>query len=218
MAKKGVTDPKLSGRFITIEGTEGAGKSTAIGALCGYLESQSRVVVRTREPGGTVVGEAIRRVLLSQDLPAMHADTELLLMFAARAEHLQKVIHPALNRGEWVVCDRFTDATYAYQGAGRGIPASRIGLLESWAQGDFRPDVTLLLDIDVETGLSRTKIRGAGDRFEQETLKFFDEVRQAYLDMAAREPNRFYVIDAAGTPEQINTQIIAGMEKLIAEF
>lgn len=217
MAKKGVTDPKLSGRFITIEGTEGAGKSTAIGALCGYLEGQGGVVVRTREPGGTVVGEAIRGVLLSQDLPAMHADTELLLMFAARAEHLQKVIHPALNRGEWVVCDRFTDATYAYQGAGRGILASRIGLLEGWTQGNFRPDVTLLLDVDVATGLSRTKMRGAADRFEQEALNFFDQVRQAYLDMAAREPNRFYVIDASGTPDQINAQIIAVMEQLIAE-
>lgn len=218
MVKKSVTDLKLRGRFISIEGIEGAGKSTAIGVLCAYLESQGRAVVHTREPGGTVVGEAIRGVLLSQDMPAMHADTELLLMFAARAEHLRKVILPALNQGKWVVCDRFTDATYAYQGGGRGIPIPRIGLLEGWVQGEFRPDVTLLLDIDVETGLSRTKKRGAADRFEQETLKFFDQVRQAYLDMAAREPNRFYVIDASGLPEQINAQTIAVMESLIAEY
>lgn len=175
--------------------------------LCAYLELRDQKVVRTREPGGSAVGEAIRQLLLSPELPPMHVDTELLLMFSARAEHIHKVIRPALHRGEWVVCDRFTDASYAYQGGGRGIAADRIRMLEDWVQNGLRPDLTLLLDIDVSTGLSRVRSRGAEDRIEREDLEFFDRVRQIYLQMATHEPKRFYTIDASETPDQVDVQI-----------
>ncbi len=203
------------GKFITVEGIEGAGKSTAIGALCAYLEQLDLKVVRTREPGGTTIGEAIRQLLLSTDLPSMHVDTELLLMFAARAEHVNKVIRPALWDGKWVVCDRFTDATYAYQGAGRGIARTRIAVLEQWVLDDLSPDLTLLLDVDVATGLSRAKGRGDGDRFEQETLTFFDKIRNEYLNLAHSDPDRFQVIDAAAAPEKVSAQIKAAIEEFL---
>ena len=205
----------VRGRFITIEGIEGAGKSTAMKSLCNYLEKHDLNVVRTREPGGTVIGEAIRGLLLSTELPSMHVDTELLLMFAARAEHVNKIIRPALCDGKWVVCDRFTDATYAYQGAGRGISRTRIAELEQWVLADLRPDLTLLLDVDVTTGLSRAKQRGDRDRFEHEALNFFDKIRVEYLSLAHREPNRFRVIDGTSAPEKVRAQLGAVVEGLL---
>lgn len=204
-----------SGKFITIEGIEGAGKSTAIEALCTYLGTQNREVVRTREPGGTVIGEAIRQLLLSPDMPSMHEDTELLLMFAARAEHVNKVIRPALMAGKWVVCDRFTDASYAYQGAGRGINKSRIVILEQWVLADLRPDLTLLLDVDVATGLSRAEDRGDRDRFEQEAQSFFAKIRQAYLSLAHSEPERFRIIDAGASAQNVSDQIVVSVESIM---
>lgn len=187
----------MRGRFLTLEGTEGVGKSTNLAFVRDYLERAGHQVVVTREPGGTPLAERIREMLLDPANRGMSDKTELLLMFAARAEHLEKVILPALDEGKWVVCDRFTEATYAYQGGGRGIDAGDIGLLETWVQGDVRPDMTLLLDAPVEVGMRRAHAREAGpDRFEQEKRDFFQAVREAYLSQARRHPERFAVIDA----------------------
>ena len=171
----------------------------------------------TREPGGTQLGEAVRELLLSKDIPAMHPDSELLLMFAARAEHLQQVIEPALDHGEWVVCDRFTDATYAYQGGGRGISPDRIATLEQWVQGPLRPDLTVLLDLDVELGLSRARKRSTEDRFELETLSFFERVRGTYLSLAAQEPERIRIVDAARSQAQVCAELKTLLDALVAE-
>jgi dTMP kinase len=195
--------PSNRGRFITFEGVEGAGKSTQVGALKEWLEGQGVEVRVTREPGGSPVAERIRNLLLDRDNAGMAGDAELLLMFAARAEHLAKTIRPALGAGVWVLCDRFTDATYAYQGGGRGVPRRRIALLEDLVQGDLRPDLTLLFDLPVATGLSRARGRSAPDRFESETLAFHEAVRAAYLAIAAREPERVRVIDAEVSPGTI---------------
>jgi dTMP kinase len=192
------------GRFITLEGGEGAGKSTLVALARQALESLGREVVVTREPGGTELGEAIRAIVLERRAQDMGADTELLLMFAARAQHLQEIIRPALASGRWVVCDRFTDATYAYQGAGRGVDAARIAVLENWTQGGLRPDLTLLLDVPVEVGLARASHRGAPDRFESEQRAFFERVRSAYLERARREPARFRVIDASEPLDRVS--------------
>jgi dTMP kinase len=186
-----------AGRFITLEGIEGAGKTTAHAAVLDALAAAGITPVLTREPGGAPLAEAIRDLLLDRSRQGMGADTELLLMFAARAEHLHQTIRPALAAGRWVVCDRFTDATYAYQGGGRGLATARIGLLEQLVQGPLRPDLTLLLDLPVAEGLARARGRSAPDRFEAETLAFHERVRTAYLDIAAREPARVRVIDAA---------------------
>lgn len=201
------------GRFITLEGGEGAGKSTSMTFVCEHLRQSGREVLATREPGGTPLGESIREVLL-HGKQGMSSDTELLLMFAARAEHLQQVIRPSLDRGIDVVCDRFTDATYAYQGGGRGIPADRIGALESWVQGTFRPDLTLLLDIPVAQGLMRAGNRSAPDRFEREQHEFFERVRQCYLEMAAREPRRVRVIDASRDLPAVQVQLRVALDSL----
>ena len=187
----------MAGKFITVEGIEGVGKSTNIAHIRGLIEAAGIDVVITREPGGTPLGEAIRGLLLDPRYTGMSPDCELQLVFAARAEHLDKVIWPALGRGQWVVCDRFTDATYAYQGGGRGIDAGKIARLEAWLQGDFRPDLTVLLDVPVAIGLARAGKRGALDRFEQEQSGFFERVRQTYLDLAARHDGRYRVIDAS---------------------
>jgi dTMP kinase len=184
------------GRFITLEGVEGAGKSTQIEAMRAWLAEWGVPVRVTREPGGSPVAERIRDVLLDPQNTGMAKDAELLLMFAARAEHLAKTVLPALEAGAWVLCDRFTDATYAYQGAGRGVPRRHIALLEGLVQGDLRPDLTLLLDIPVVEGLARARGRSAPDRFESEAVRFFEAVRAEYLDIAAREPERVRVIDA----------------------
>ena len=187
----------MTGRFITIEGGEGAGKSTAQTFLAEKLTAQGIPVLQTREPGGTPLAEAIRRNLLSVDEEAPVEMAELLLVFAARAQHLSKVIEPALSQGQWVLCDRFTDATYAYQGAGRGLSAELIGKLESLVQGGSVPDTVILLDMPPEIGMARARARGALDRFEQEEQAFFERVRQGYLDRAARFPDRYIVVDAA---------------------
>ena len=187
----------MTGRFVTIEGGEGAGKSTAQTFLAEKLTAQGIPVLQTREPGGTPLAEAIRRNLLSVDEEAPVEMAELLLVFAARAQHLTKVIEPALSQGQWVLCDRFTDATYAYQGAGRGLSAELIGKLESLVQGDRRPDTVILLDMPPEIGLVRARARGALDRFEQEEQAFFERVRQGYLERADQFPDRYVVVDAA---------------------
>ena len=187
----------MPGRFITLEGGEGVGKSSNLEFIRRHLEAAGKSVIVTREPGGTLVGEEIRALLLDHRRDGMSADAELLLMFAARAEHMAQVIRPALGEGKWVLCDRFTDATYAYQGGGRGIAAERIAALETWAQGAFRPDLTLLLDAPIAVGMARAgKREGAADRFEREEQAFFERVRQTYLALARRYPERYRIIDA----------------------
>jgi len=187
----------VSGLFITLEGPEGAGKSTNRDYLAGHLRDRGLDVLLTREPGGTPLAERIRELLLAPSDEKMDADTELLLVFAARAQHLAKVIRPALARGAVVLCDRFTDATYAYQGGGRGLSVERIATLERFVQGGLQPDLTLLFDLPVEVGLSRAAARGRLDRFEQEGQAFFEAVRQAYLERAKADPQRYRLIDAA---------------------
>ena len=193
----------MSGLFITLEGPEGAGKSTNRDYLAECLRASGVDVLLTREPGGTPLAERIRELLLTPSEEAMSADTELLLMFAARAQHLDAVILPALNQGKVVLCDRFTDATYAYQGGGRGLSAKRIGILEDFVQGELRPDLTLVFDLPVEIGLSRAAARGRLDRFEQEGQEFFQAVRRTYLQRAEAAPSRYRVIDAGQTLAQV---------------
>jgi len=196
-----------NGRFITIEGSEGGGKSTNLAFVRELLEQQDISVVETREPGGTELGEAIRELLLGHRHDGMADETELLLIFAARNEHITRIIRPALAQGQWVLCDRFTDASYAYQGGGRGISPDRIALLEQWVQQGLQPDLTLLLDIPVAEGLERTRSRAQGpDRFERQQLDFFERVRQCYLDRA-HAADRFRIIDASQPLEQVQQQI-----------
>jgi len=202
------------GLFITLEGGEGAGKSTSLAFVREFLEQAGRRVVVTREPGGTPLGEKIRELLL-HGRENMDVDTELLLMFAARAEHLARVIRPALADGACVVCDRFTDATYAYQGGGRGVPEARIRILEDWVQQGLRPDLTLLLDIPVGQGLGRAGQRSAPDRFEREKIEFFERVRNRYLAVAASEPQRIRVIDAARDIPQVQAQLRNALAEIL---
>jgi dTMP kinase len=185
------------GQFVTVEGIEGAGKSTQLKRLCSRLQAQGTEVLVTREPGGTPLGERIRGLLLDPEVGTMAAETELLLIFAARAEHLRTVIEPALARGTWVLCDRFTDASFAYQGAGRRLGADRVAVLETWLQGDLRPDLVLLFDVPAGVGLERALTRGKRDRIEGEDLAFFERARAAYLDRARNDPQRYRVIDGA---------------------
>lgn len=203
------------GRFITLEGGEGAGKSTNLDYIRARLRSAGKVVMVTREPGGTPLGERIRGLLLDPGATDMHVDTELLLMFAARAQHLQECVFPALERGEWVLCDRFTDATYAYQGSGRGLDSARIGQLEDWVQAGFQPHRTLLFDLPVDVGMRRAGERGALDRFEQEQSAFFERVRAGYLERARRFPERFRVIDAGQPLAGVQAQLDASIDELL---
>jgi len=203
------------GRFITVEGTEGAGKSTQMNAMRAFLETKGIAVLMTREPGGTPLGEAIRALLLNPDYHGMSVDTELLLVFAARAEHLKNVIQPALERGQWVLSDRFTDATFAYQGGGRGMPAVRIAVLEEWVQGGLRPDLTLLFDLPIKIGMARIAARGRPDRFEREELAFFERIRTTYLQRAEAEPGRFRCIDATQTVDRVSSSVIEALEALL---
>jgi dTMP kinase len=198
-------------RFITLEGIEGVGKSTHVDAVVEALRGQGAAAVRTREPGGSPVADRIRSLLLDPDADAPLAETELLLLFAARSEHLARVIQPALDAGQYVVCDRFTDATYAYQGGGRGLSSERISVLETWVQGDMRPGRTVLLDAPVPIALERARGRGAADRFERETEAFFERAREVYLQRARDEPDRFRVIDATGPVEQVRDQVVAAV-------
>lgn len=197
----------MTGRFITVEGIEGVGKTTNIDFIRRQLLDAGREVLLTREPGGTPLAEAIRGLLLDPQYTGMDARCELQLVFAARAEHLARVIRPALAQGKWVLCDRFTDATYAYQGGGRGIETSIIAALETLVQGDFRPDMTLLLDVPVAVGLARAGKRGALDRFEQEQVDFFERVRMCYLDMAREHPDRYRVIDAGQPLDRVQHEL-----------
>jgi dTMP kinase len=194
------------GRFITVEGIEGVGKSTNLGFVANELRRAGHPVVETREPGGTGLGERIRELLLSPD-SRIAPLTELLLMFAARSAHIEEVIKPALESGKWVVCDRFTDASHAYQGGGRGLPAEPIDTLARIVQGDLRPDLTLLLDAPLAIAAERQSGRGPRDRFEQESAEFFRRVRQAYLQLAAREPGRIRLIDAGRPLAEVQTDI-----------
>ena len=195
------------GRFITIDGVEGAGKSTQIDLICSYLQRKGIDIVRTREPGGTDVGEKIRSVLLDVDNQEMHSDTELLLMFSSRNELIQNKIIPALNNGSWVVSDRFTDASFAYQGGGRMLNLDRISKLEEWVLGDFKPDLTLLLDINVELGMTRIEARAAKDRIELEERAFFERVRSVFISRSEAFPERIKLIDASGTIDDIHEKI-----------
>jgi dTMP kinase len=197
----------MRGRFITLEGSEGSGKSTNLNYIHQRLQQAGIDLVLTREPGGTPLGENIRELLLDHRQQAMASDTELLLMFAARAQHLNELIIPSLEAGKWVLCDRFTDATYAYQGAGRGIDNSRIAQLEQWVQGELRPDLTLFLDLPVAQGLARAGARAELDRFEREEIAFFERVRQGYLSQAAAEPQRYRVVDAAPPLPEVQLQL-----------
>jgi len=197
----------VSGLFITLEGPEGAGKSTNREYLAECLRAQGVEVLLTREPGGTPLAERIRELLLAPTDEIMCADTELLLMFAARAQHLEAVIRPALRRDVVVLCDRFTDATYAYQGGGRGLSFERIGILEDFVQGTLRPDLTLVFDLPVEIGLSRAAARGQLDRFEQEGRAFFEAVRKTYLQRASAAPSRYKVIDAGQSLALVQQQL-----------
>jgi dTMP kinase len=196
-----------SGCFVTVEGGEGAGKTTQLAFMRAYLEQAGYRVMLTREPGGTPLGEEIRALLLGHRHDGMALATETLLMFAARAEHLERVIRPALATGHWVLCDRFTDATYAYQGGGRGLPAQRIAILEDWAQGTLRPDLTLVFDLPVEMGLERVGRRGAADRFEREEKAFFERIRAVYLDRARRHPDRYRIVNADRPVEAVRAEV-----------
>lgn len=194
----------MRGRFITIEGIDGAGKSTQIDVIEQTLVSRGIEVVRTREPGGTPLAETIRAQLLSAP---MEASTETLLFFAARAEHIAKVIRPALERGAWVLSDRFTDATYAYQVGGRGFPAQKVEELEKWTHGDLQPDCTVLFDISPEIAAARLASARQLDRFEKENLDFFVRVRNAYLERARKNSNRFIIVDTDREKDLISKQL-----------
>ncbi len=186
----------IRGKFITLEGGEGVGKTTNLAFIKDYLQQHNISVVVTREPGGTVLAEKIRHLLLDKDSEMISEQAELLLIFAARAQHIKHVIEPALAQGEWVLCDRFTDATYAYQGGGRNMRISTIEWLENLVQGNLRPDLTVLLDAPVEIGIERARERGAFDRFESEKISFFEHVRRAYLLQAELHPERIKLIKA----------------------
>lgn len=204
-----------AGKLITLEGIEGGGKSTQLAVVQGCLEERGIQVITTREPGGSPIGERIRALLLDPRSKGIATDTELLLMFAARAEHVAHKIRPALEQGTWVVCDRFTDATYAYQGGGRGVDVKRISLLEDYVQGQLRPDLTLLFDLPVASGLSRAEKRSAPDRFESETLRFFEDVRAAYLAIAESQPQRLRVIDADAQLARVSESVRRQVEAFI---
>jgi dTMP kinase len=202
----------MKGKFITVEGIEGVGKTTNMEYLQRLISAAGKELVVTREPGGTPLGEAIRGLLLDPEYTGMDPDCELQLMFAARAEHLARVIRPAIEAGKWVLCDRFTDATYAYQGGGRGLDTDKIATLEQLVQGDFRPDLTLLLDVPVDIGLARAGNRSAPDRFEQEKVEFFERVRQSYLEMARTHNGRYRVIDASQPLEKVQQQLATELQ------
>jgi dTMP kinase len=202
-----------TGKFITLEGIEGVGKTTNREYIRSLLEQTGKPCVQTREPGGTPLGEALRDMLLEHKHEGMSSDAELLMMFASRAEHLHKVILPALEAGNNVLCDRFTEATYAYQGGGRGINDRKIAELENWVQGELRPDLTIILDAPVETGRDRAGRRSEPDRIEKEQNDFFERVRQTYLQLANHYPHRIAVVDASVALEQVQDQVYHVMKQ-----
>lgn len=206
------------GYFLTVEGVEGVGKSTNIAFIADRLQQAKIPYILTREPGGTPLAEDIRQLLLARRQEKVSENTELLLMFAARAQHISQVIEPALDDGSWVVCDRFTDATYAYQGGGRGVSSGKIASLEKLVQGELCPDFTILLDAPVELGLRRARERAQLDRFEQETLEFFDKVRNRYLEMAAANSGRFRVIDANQSLDHVQQDLSVVLDYMVSRF
>jgi dTMP kinase len=203
------------GKFITLEGGEGVGKTTNLAFIKDYLQQHNIAVIVTREPGGTVLAEKIRHLLLDKHSEAISEHAELLLMFAARAQHIKHVIEPALAQGDWVLCDRFTDATYAYQGGGRNMRISTIEWLEHLVQGTLRPDLTLLLDAPVEIGIERAKKRGTFDRFEAEKISFFEQVRRAYLLQAELHPERIKLIKANQPLVDVQRELIDVVRALL---
>jgi len=206
----------MNSKFLSIEGIEGAGKSTQLAFIQRYLTENGKQLTVTREPGGTELGEQIRSLLLTPTKTGMAVDTELLLMFSARAEHVAQIIKPALNRGEWVLSDRFTDATFAYQGGGRGIDQQRITELAQWTLNGLKPDLTLLFDLPVELGQQRVLSRNQGvDRFEQEKVDFFQKVRHCYLERAQQEPERIKIIDASQSIADIELQLTSILQPLL---
>lgn len=203
------------GCLITLEGIEGVGKSTNIKLIKQLLEHAGLPVVTTREPGGTPVAEAIRHILVSQHSETVLPETELLLLFAARYQHVQQIIKPALRQGQWIICDRFTDASYAYQGGGRGLAKRHIESLETWLLNKLRPDLTLILDAPVKTALRRARNRAKLDRFEKETVQFFERARKVYLARAAHWPGRYRVIDASKSPRYVQQQITQVIQQFL---
>jgi dTMP kinase len=201
----------VRGKFITVEGIDGAGKSTHLAWLAENLQSRGVKLLVTREPGGTPLGEKLRALLLDKDQP-MHLETETLLMFAARREHIDKVIGPALARGEWVLCDRFTDASFAYQGAGRGVAPEKLNALEDWVQGSLQPDLTIIFDLPPAVGRARAGSIKSPDRFERENESFFERVREGYLQRARSAPLRIRVVDASRGLAEVQAElgVIAG--------
>ena len=202
----------MRGKFITIEGTEGVGKTTNMAFIKAWLEAKKLPYISTREPGGTPLAEQVRELLLAPRAELVCSASELLLMFAGRAQHIDQVIEPALVEGNWILCDRFTDATYAYQGAGRNMGSDLIAKLEILVQGSLRPDLTLILDIPVEIGLKRASARSDPDRFELEQVEFFERVRRGYLGIAEQDPDRCKLIDASQPLEQVQSQIVGVLE------
>lgn len=203
----------MRGKFITLEGIDGAGKSTHLKWLAAFLEGHGIAVQLTREPGGTELGESLRKLLLD-NTQRLHPETEALLVFAARREHLDKIILPALAAGRWVICDRFTDATYAYQSGGSGIAWERIGILEKWVQGTLQPDITLCFDVAPEVGRSRSGRIKRPDRFEQEQEVFYQRVREAYLKRAREHPQRMHMVDASAGIDEIQSRLAALVKQL----
>jgi len=207
------------GFFITIEGIEGVGKSTNINTIKGYLTQKKIDFIITREPGGTLLAEKIRNLLLEVNNDEKLSElSELLLIFASRAQHLEKLIKPALTKGKWVICDRFTDATYAYQGEGRGLDWGKISQLEELVQEHLRPDLTIILDLDPRLGLERAKGRGELDRFEQEKMEFFTKVRTAYLKIAAADPERCIVIDASSELAEVSALLLNALDNKLTKL
>ncbi|MCU7960591.1 MAG: dTMP kinase [gamma proteobacterium symbiont of Bathyaustriella thionipta] len=207
----------MTAKFITIEGIEGAGKTTALNVIRDFLNQRSIHFCETREPGGTPFGEALRKLLLDDQYKGLSEDAELLSLFAARAEHLHRIIRPALQKGSWVVCDRFTDASFAYQGGGRGLPMQKIARLQKQVQGDLNPDRTLLLDVPVKLGLQRASQRSEPDRIEQESIDFFQRVRDTYLQLAQQQKERFRVIDASQSLLQVEGQLQQALAGLFTD-
>jgi len=206
------------GLFLTLEGAEGVGKSTNIGFITAHLEENGIEYILSREPGGTLIAEEIRELLLAVHDEPMSELSELLLVFAARAQHIEAQIEPALAAGKWVVCDRFTDATFAYQGYGRGLSLEKIEQLQAMVQGTLRPDLTIILDLDPSVGMKRASNRGELDRIEQEQQSFFHRVRQGYLDIAKAEPERCLVIDASKPLEQVKLDLLKALKQGLAKF
>lgn len=208
----------MMGRLIVVDGVEGGGKTTLLEFIRTRLATAGYSVLTTREPGGTTLGEEIRSLLLAHRQDGMTLSAETLLVFAARAEHLAKVIRPALSAGQWVLCDRFTDATYAYQGGGRGLSLDKIAVLEHWVQEGLQPDLTLLFDLPVTVGLERAGRRGAMDRFEREGGDFLERVRTAYLERARQQPDRYRIVDANGSLEAVKSQVDALLNRWLEQL